>query len=230
MKTLILTWTTLLLAALAPRLCLAQSPMDTNAPMPTATEPSPLLEPIPPLPEYEPSDTKPSYVKSPAGMYFIGGGGPGGFVTNAMTDVTKVGGAYDVRLVYGSRSPIAFEAAYIGSATSINALGLANNAYLFGNGAEGSARFNVLSKGNWQPYVTVGAAWKHYALRSDVNTSNVNGSDDVLEVPVATGIAWRYAGFIADARAAYRQSFMTDLIGHNDLSNWTAQAHLGFEF
>jgi len=230
MKITILTWTALLLAALAPRMAHAQSTLDNTAPMPTAAEPAPMMEPIPPLPEYTPSDAKPSYVKSPAGMYFIGGGGPGGFVTNAMTDVTKVGGAYDVRLVYGSRSPVALEAAYVGSATSINALGLANNALLFGNGVEGSARFNVMARGAWQPYVTVGAAWKHYALRSDVNTSNVNGNDDVLELPVSTGISWRYNGFIADVRAAYRQSFMTDLIGHNDLSNWTGQGHIGFEF
>ena len=232
MKKIILTWTTLLLASVAPRLGLAQT--STNQPQPTEVapaSPADLTGPqMPPLPEYYVED-KPSYIKSGAGMYLLGGGGATGFTQTAATDVSKIGGAYDVRLVVGSRLPIALEAAYIGTANSMTALGLGNNALLYSNGAEGNLRLNLTSKSVIQPYVAAGAAWKHYNLHSAQNTtSDVKSSDDTLEVPMAAGIAMRLGGFIADVRGAYRQSFSNDMIGNANLSNWAAKLNIGLEF
>jgi hypothetical protein len=97
------------------------------------------------------------------------------------------------------------------------------------NGAEGLLRAN-LSTGAWQPFVAAGVAWRHYNIRSDVNTSNVKDNDNVVEIPAALGLGWRNRGFLLDARAGYRQSFSNELLGTANLSSWNGNINLGVEF
>lgn len=173
---------------------------------------------------------KPRHLKVPGGMSVLAGGGAGGFVTDAATSLTGVSGTYNLRVIYGTRTPIAFEAAYIGSAQSIDALGLDSDALLIANGVEASARYNFLRNNQWQPFVTAGAAWKHYDIRSDANTSSILEDDDVLEIPVQAGVSWRRKGFLVDGRVGYRQAFSEDLLGDEELHNWGANVNLGIEF
>ncbi len=244
MKTRILAWTAILVGTMGPQLASAEGamPPDTTAP---AVDPYKTGDPTIPMdttpvpddrsynysvPEYQPSGSnKPSFIRTPGGMSVEGGGGVTGFLDNDIRDVTKTGGGYNVRLTYGTRSPIALEAAYVGSTQAIDALGLDRNALLMSNGAEGLARVN-LATGMWQPFVAAGVAWRHYNIRSDVNTSNVKDTDDVVEIPAALGLAFRNKGFLVDARAGYRQSFSNDLLGTANLSSWQGNVNLGVEF
>ena len=66
-------------------------------------------------------------------------------------------------MTFGSRSPIAIEAAYVGSAQGINALGLDTDALLVGQGAEGNLRLNLTTR-RVQPYLFGGIGWTRYNL------------------------------------------------------------------
>jgi hypothetical protein len=167
----------------------------------------------------------------------IGGGGFG-FVDSTARDFTDVGGSWEARLSVGTRSPIALEAAYVGSAQGIDAIGLDPDAILVGNGVEGVARIN-LGRAEIQPFVFGGAGWRHYRVtNADFNLSNVSNRDNVLEVPLGAGLAWRTGGVFFDVRGTYRLAFFDDLISPGpadafsgaDLDSWNATLRLGFEF
>lgn len=174
--------------------------------------------------------------RSGVGLGLMVGGGISGFTTERLRDATEVGGGWNAELVVGTRSPIAFEAAYIGTANQIDALGLDRSAVLLGTGFSGVARVNFTMDRPVQPYVLAGAGWKHYDVTNeDFNTSSVNDSDDVLEIPLGAGLSFRRNQFIIDARGLWRAAVDSDLIaGLNEedgaLHNWTARINLGFEF
>lgn len=165
------------------------------------------------------------------------GGGVFGFTDSKMTDFTNVGGTWGARIVAGTRLPVSIEAAYSGGAAAIDAIGLDNNAILVSTGIEGEARVNFLT-GDWQPYALAGIGWRRYDVtNTKVNTSDVQDSDNVLEVPMGAGIAWRYKGLVVDARGMFRAAFSNDLVapqgqGNNkpDLHNWEAMINGGWEF
>lgn len=178
----------------------------------------------------EPSHENMPNLVSNYGMAAEVGGGVTAFTATGATDVTKLGGEWTARFILGTRSHIGVEAAYIGTAQAMNTLGVSDSAYLMSNGAEAALRYNVLT-GDWQPYAAAGGAWKHYSLQNtSFNTSDVKSSDDVAEVPVAVGLAYRYRGIIADLRVQLRPAFNSSLIGDTNLTNWNAGARLGWEF
>ena len=170
------------------------------------------------------------------------GGGAFGFTDSSTEDFMDVGGSWTARLVFGTRMPIALEAAYIGTANNISALGLDDSAFLMSNGAEANLRWNILSTlfstsidagyGHIDPYIFGGVAYKRYSLANDdFNTSSVNDSDNVGEVPFGGGLAWMIGGFAIDARGEYRVAFSDDLLGENNaLNNWNVSGRLGWEF
>jgi hypothetical protein len=175
------------------------------------------------------------------------GGGVFGFIDESTENFMDTGGSWTARLVLGTRMPLALEAAYIGTANDISALGLDDDAVLLGNGAEAALRWNIISTflgsidagfGRIDPYVFGGIAYKHYNLiNDDFNTSAVDDSDDVGEVPMGGGIAWNFGGFALDLRGEYRLSFSDNLVGggdsdnnDNELDTWNASARLGMEF
>jgi hypothetical protein len=169
------------------------------------------------------------------------GGGVDDFVGDAMRDTTSIGGSWNVRMTFGTHLPLAAEASYIGSAQSINALGLDDDAVLVGNGLQGALRLNVLPKFAVQPFLYGGAAWRHYDLtNTNFNTSDVRDSDDVFEVPVGVGIAGYIMGFMADVRAEYRGAWGSDLIPNlrggddntiiGEADRWGVNASIGASF
>ena len=208
---------------------------------PTAVTPPP-AEPAPPPMAEEPAPpmeitetSKPWYERW--GLAIAAGGGVEGFVEENDTG-TDVGGNWNVRLSIGTRTPFTLEGSYIGSAQSIDALGLDTDTILYGNGLQAAARVNFLQGYGVSVFALAGAAWRHYSLSSnDFNTSDVSDSDDVLEVPVGGGIAFGYAGFMFDARSEYRMASDSDLFENAatierdpDMNRWNVQANIGYEF
>src|SRR5262245_66259238 len=80
---------------------------------------------------------------SPFGESISLGGGVTNFLADATRDATNVGGYWDVRATFGTRSYLGGEAAYMGAAQNVRALGLDNGAYLTQNGIEGALRVNL---------------------------------------------------------------------------------------
>lgn len=238
--------------------------MDTWAPEdPRDPAMSPTMEPAPPPPPpaapvtreiyservREPVIVEPTVIKSDSfrdrwGLAVSAGGGVNDFTGDAMRDITGTGGAWDARLAIGTKQVIGFEAAYIGTAQSIDAIGLEDDALLVSNGAEGLVRVNLLP-GRFQPYAFGGVAWKRYDLtRTETNTSDVIDQDNVFELPLGVGANARYAGMLFDIRAAYRIATGEDLVPERDLDdvrptpgesfstldNFNVSAHVGVEF
>lgn len=173
---------------------------------------------------------------TPFGMSLTVGGGVTGFTDQDMQNVTDPGGSWEARFAAGTRELVSFEAAYIGSAQAIDALGLDTDAILLGNGLEASARVNLV-RGAFQPYLLAGAGWMHYQIENaDFNTSSVREDDDVLQVPLGLGFGYRYQHLILDARGLFRPAAYSDMVAPStpdekiSMHSWTALARAGFEF
>jgi hypothetical protein len=228
--------------ALAQTVPQAECPQGTECPQPEpVAEPVPPPEPIepPPAPEPQPEPyvtTEPApatpVIEEPTsstleryGIAVSLGGGVAGFTGDDVRDATDDGGAWGVRVAYGLRSAIGIEAEYIGSAQGIDALGLESDAVLVGNGLQAAARVNLLDY-NVQPFVFGGVAWRRYTLADEgINTSDVADDDDVLEFPLGVGVAWKYRGFMLDARGEFRLATEEDLIPDPDNPDDTASLH-----
>ena len=146
----------------------------------------------------EPTAERPWYDRIGYGLSL--GGGVYGFVGDDFRDLTNVGGSWDVRLLRARGQYLALEASYIGSAQSINALGLDNDAVLVGNGLQAALRVNFLRNYYVQPFIFGGAAWRNYSL-SDTNI-NVSDVTDTM-----TSSSFRLALASRDtSRASWRTS------------------------
>lgn len=172
----------------------------------------------------------------PSGMSASIGGGVMGFTDDTMTDFTSAGGAWEARFIFGTREYLGLEAAYSGTAIGVDAIGLDSNAVLVSTGLEALARANLL-KGDVQPYAVAGVGWRRYDLtNADFNNSSVTEEDNVFEVPLGVGVAYRYKGLVLDARGLFRVALEEDLIataaGQDSAKLHTieASARIGWEF
>jgi outer membrane protein OmpA-like peptidoglycan-associated protein len=191
------------------------------------------------VPEVRPieevTSAQPAVMRStprPLGMSLGAGGGVTAFADDEMRAFADLAGSWEARLVLGTRQRLAVEAAYLGSAQSVDSLGLDQDAVLVSNGVGGALRLNLLTD-RFQPYVLAGAAWRRYDIvNSNFNTSSMNDEDDVLETPVGIGFSYRVERLILDGRGLYRRVFYDDLIQGNaaDLHTWGANLMAGFEF
>lgn len=192
--------------------------------------------------ERGPLATEPAAL-TPMGLYGFLGGGATNFTEPGAVGATSVGGYWDARVGVGTRSYLGAEVGYVGSARNVEALGLADDAFLLSNGVEGVARLNVpiLLGDNTtllEPYTFGGIGWNHYNVVTDsANTSSIDDSDDVMTVPLGVGIALGFMGVTLDARATYRQALDSDIFGSEtssfadtSMNSWGAGAALGFEF
>jgi hypothetical protein len=125
----------------------------------------------------------------------------------------------------------------VGGASSVTGLGLASNNTLVRNGGEGLLRLQYpmqMKLAMIEPYVFGGVGWDFYAFRTNPSTfanASLRANDNTLVVPAGAGISFGYMGFIGDVRAAYRPTFEEDLFGQGvGLTNWNAQASIGYEF
>ena len=127
------------------------------------------------------------------------GGGVDDFARSNAKAETSMGGSWNARLTMGVHSYIAGEISYIGSAQTLNQVGLSQT--LYGNGAQGAIRINILPNLDVTPFAYGGAAWRYY------NTSGGNfgnTSEGKLEVPAGAGIAAYVADMMFDVRGEYR--------------------------
>jgi hypothetical protein len=175
------------------------------------------------------ADDKPTLV-TPFGMSAMVGGGVAQFIDSTANTNAPLGGEWTGRVTFGTRSFIGAEVAYLGTAQAIDALGVEDKAFLLSHGLEASLRLNATT-GALQPYLTAGLGWRNYSVQNTLyNTSDIASSDNVMEIPVGVGLAYRYAGFVADLRLDVRPTFYEQLIGSTSLSNWGVGAKLGWEF
>jgi opacity protein-like surface antigen len=213
-------------------------PIAPAEPPPVAVVPAPapppeaMYEPVPAPAPVAHKDTPPSLF----GVEAMVGGGAVGFIDSAVRNTVNTGGSWEARLTFGSRLPIALEGAYVGSAQGINALGLATNATLVGNGVEGDLRLNFTNY-RVQPYIFGGAGWSQYRItNSATNTSSVDATDNIGTVPLGAGITIRPTQvFLIDVRGTYRATFdeqMFDRVtnSNNAMQNWNVGGRIGFEF
>jgi len=257
-------WAAVIVATVAATgTALAQSPDDptqpvTNdpskpvnqdiAPMPAPPAPQTTIV-VTPAPAPAPAPA-PTYVYEPgsrtSGMERVGfslsaGGGVTDFTDQSMRDTTGVGGSWAVRATIGTKTPLGFEGSYIGSAQSINALGIDSNTMLVGNGLQGALRLNAVVGAPITPFLFGGVAWNHYDLaNTSQNTSAISDTDNLLEIPVGLGIGGSWRGFGYDLRGEMRFATNEDLVpelsagrdtgSHADMHRWGVNATLGYGF
>ena len=171
----------------------------------------------------------------PGRRIFVGGGFEE-FTDNGLRSMTGGGGYWSARIVGGMRRIIGLEAAYVGNARNIDALGLDRNARLISNGAEGAVRLNIPIV-SWsqmslvEPFGFVGLGWSHYNVtNTNINMSDVASSDDIMTVPFGGGLAFGYGGLLADARFTYRKTYNNDLVTGQNLDTWAVGGQIGFGF
>ena len=102
---------------------------------------SPIATPAPPgtgrVTEFDRRSDDRSWVSRTGGALFVGGGFQD-FTNSDLRSMTGSGGYWSARLVGGMRRIVGMEAAYVGDARNIDALGLGSNAHLVSNGVEGA--------------------------------------------------------------------------------------------
>jgi hypothetical protein len=207
---------------------------------PPPAEPAPIVVVTPPAQEMPAAAPPKETPASRIGLEALVGGGVSSYWNKGTRAVTDAAGTWDARLGIGSRSYIAGEIAYIGSAQNITALGLASNALLVGNGAEGLLRVNF-TKSKIQPYVFGGVGYTNYQVtNTNIRNADINDNDNTLQVPFGAGLSVRpYHSFLLDIRGTGRVTYFDDLFARvstatgtngTGLNSWTGSAHLGWEF
>ena len=194
------------------------------------------VQPIPYPAErpYQPTHTWASGI----GTGLLVGGGFEEFTSNGMQNMTGPGGTWNARFVAGTRKYIGLEAAYLGAAHSIDALGLSNTAVLLSNGVEGAFRVNIPMMARatlLEPFGFAGVGYSRYNVTNTNSVSaSVADSDNVMTVPFGGGFAVGYRAFMADARFTYRQTYYNDLLrtGSNNsgLNTWGISGQIGVAF
>lgn len=175
----------------------------------------------------------------PLGIQVMAGGGVIDQLDRQTEDMTELGGLWEARVAFFNRRYVGFEAAYIGSLQTVNAMGLDSNAQLFGNGAELNLRVNLLPGAFVRPYLFGGVGWTHYSFTNTGTAgAEVRDNDEVLHVPGGVGLGFHILrGMTLDLRGTVRAAFeeqafqpMAPADGEMGLENWSASAQLGFEF
>ena len=168
---------------------------------------------------------------TPWGMSATVGGGVQGFTGKQARNFTDTGVGWNARFVFGTRSIVGAELAYVGSSQDIYTLGLDKSAFLQSHGGELAARLNFLP-GMVQPFVFAGAGVTRYLLSNeDVNTSSIDSRDTVVDFPLGVGTDLRYEGFLVDARGTFRPTVGDNLFdGSGQMHTWGANLAIGSEF
>jgi len=252
-------WAAFVIASVAATgTALAQSPDDPTQQQPATNDPAKqqttdvapapapapqttvVVTPPPPAPTYQYERDRKTEMER-VGFSVAAGGGVADFTSSEMRDTTGVAGTWALRATLGTKTPLGFEGSYIGSAQSIDALGIESDAMLVSNGVQGALRLNAVIGAPITPFVFGGVAWSHYDLtNTSTNTSAISGSDNLLEIPVGLGVGGSWRGFGYDLRGELRFATNEDLVpelsagrdtgGHADMHRWGINATLGYGF
>lgn len=203
-------------------------------------------------PRYETTDTydwKDPDLESGIGVGAAVGGGVMGFTDKTMRNSTSnVGGLWDLRIGIGTHVPLGVEVSYIGTANSLHMAGETMNiGDLVGTTVEGVARFNVLPHDAFTPFVFAGIGWTRYNIqnfKADVAPTGMRHVNDVSELPMGAGLAFRNEGLVVDVRGTFRVANDQLLVPLNSdvdasstvssnfapMHSWEASAAVGYEF
>jgi hypothetical protein len=170
------------------------------------------------------------------GTGLLVGGGFEDFTNDNLRGMTGGAGTWNARAIAGTRQFVGVEAAYVGAARGVDALGVQSSAVLVSNGVEGALRLNVpvvlRSRQLLEPFGFVGVGWSRYQVtNTNVNTSSLAGNDDIMSLPMGGGLEYAIGRFMADARFTYRATYYNDLMrtGGN-LNNWGVSTQVGVSF
>lgn len=168
------------------------------------------------------------------------GGGVTGFLDGDTTDVTSVGGMWDVRVAFGTKQYAALEIAYVGSAHDVDADELDPDADLLGGALEVVARGTFFPDEELQPYAFAGVGWQHYdVVNEDFNRSIIDENIDAAVFPLGLGLAFKAAptGFFVDGRVSFRLTAGNELFREErnlseraNLHTWAAIVRFGWQF
>ena len=180
----------------------------------------------------------PDRIVTDAGAALQIGGGAVGFTQSETEDRVNTGGTWDIRGIYGTRSFVAGELAYVGTARTLDNSSI--DGTLVSNGVEGAVRFNAPITGFdddndalIEPYAFGGVGWSNYDVVSDDGLSNLAENDGVFQIPLGVGVAGVYQGALLDLRLTYRPTFDSDISVNSEdsaLSNVAFTASIGGEF
>lgn len=166
------------------------------------------------------------------------GGGVTDFRDKTLRNDSSTGGSWDARLIIGTRTPIAFEAEYLGSSQKeSDASAPQLQPILSTTQVTGDARLN-LTRGRIQPFLVGGAGWvnMHSFGRSDapIAAADWSHNGNGLVLPMGGGIGG-YIGkhAMVDARFTYRL-----IVGEKDFNSvsnarpdmWNAGLNAGYAF
>lgn len=180
------------------------------------------------------------HLPSGIGVGFQAGVGIGGFTDRDFRENTAggVNGLWNFRVAFGTHLPLAFEAAYVGEGSNLNAIG-APNATLLGTTVEGDLRWNILPHHLLTPYIFAGVGYQRYDVQNiQFQTADfgLRSSDNSMVIPMGGGASYRDpSGFTIDARGTFRQAVDANLVENTTASNpslswWEAAINLGYEF
>ena len=177
------------------------------------------------------------------------GGGIDGFAGHTMREATAaLGGTWDVRAAFGTALPLCLETSYVGSATTIGAQIGKGTGTLLGTTLEGDLRVNLMPQLIIDPFVFAGVGWQRYSVQNSsfsLAMSGVASADDMWEIPVGGGIAYRVGGLVAEVRGTFRSVRDENLVAEMPASggrvqagvpayapmhSWEASLNFGFEF
>jgi hypothetical protein len=227
------------------------APEDANKPATQEVTPAqaPAQQPAPTTVIVTPPPAPVTYERQPGttdtmknvGFSLSVGGGVSDFTNREMRDTTGTAGTWAVRATLGTKTPLGFEGSYIGSAQTINALGIDRDAMLVSNGLQGALRLNAVIGKPVTPFLFGGVAWSRFDLTNTAtNTSSISDTDNLLEIPVGLGIGGSWKGLGYDVRGEMRFATNADLVpelsagrengSHADMHRWGVNATLGYGF
>jgi hypothetical protein len=163
------------------------------------------------------------------------GGGVAGFAREAISENASPAGAWDARLTYGTRFPIAIEAGYLGTAAA--ARDPVNDRTITTTQVFGDLRVNLTGGLRFQPFISAGVGWANLhrmgdSANSPVATANFAKNVNSVMVPMEGGIAGYFGTHgMVDLRGGY--NFITDKSftpTETRPDMWIAELRLGYAF
>ena len=142
----------------------------------------------------------------------VAGVGLEGFIDSHMRDAVSSGPAWNVRGSIGNPEEVSVELFYAGSRQSMN-MGADT---LVGNGVLGQVRINLFPAAFFEPFFYFGAGWSRFSVKGRTPDSMFPAHDDVLEMPIGIGLAYRTGAFVADLRTGFTVVTGQDLIPNPD--------------
>ena len=217
-----------------------QTPAQPDPLPPEPIDPRPLpvnppsTEAVPPSPQVRAqTDWQP---RTRFGTALLLGGGVDNFMDDGIDDLTGLGGVWNLRLISGTRAPVAFELGYMGDAHDITGPAITEDDFVLRNRVEGALRLQFpwsfagpacWSRSPWWASAGAATRWSTRAGR------HLHAEQRPPAVGAGRRAAWRrsYRGFMFDARFTYRLAARTTTCSATaDMAAWNVGASLGAEF